>query len=337
MRLSAFLVGAAFHGSMEKIPVQIPLGRTVTDTDGVLSGVGVNAVEVFYTFTNRHNGFVSQSADYIEIDRLGMMIARTNCLPSKQKAVMKITQLIALTLLLLTGPAKVVAASSSLTLQYGPSFPQPMLPITRTQTAYDFDVSQLWHPDANNTLLSISVTEHVEESTGFTSGPDFICACVSLYTPPRQSVFTFSLPSPVPVPFGYQIYNNSYNPIPFGFDAMLDNALFMGGISTVHIGEMEIQTINGIEILTRFAADFKMQFGEMSFVEAIDPATGLISFTEEYTAYPGNWFAGSLRYQSDTEAFAYLAPVPEASTYGMLLAGLGLVGVVAWRRKPAEG
>lgn len=250
---------------------------------------------------------------------------------------MKITQLIALTLLLLTGPAKVMAASSSLTLQYGSSFSQPMLPITRTQPAYDFDVSQFWHPDANNTLLSISVTERVEQSTGFTSGPDFICACVSLYTPPTQSTFTFSLPSPVPATFDYQVYNNFYNPTPFVFDAMPDNTLFMGGHSTVQIGEMETQTINGIETLTRFAADFKMQFGEMSFVEAIDPATGLSSFTQEYTEYPSNWFAGSLRYQSDTEAFAYLAPVPEASTYGMLLAGLGLVGAMVRRKKLTEG
>ena len=248
---------------------------------------------------------------------------------------MKIAQLIVLTLLLLTGSAKVMAASSSLTLQYGPSFSQPILPITRAQPAYDFEVSQFWHPNANNTLLSISVTEHLEQSS-FTPGPDEICACVSLYTPPTQSAFTFALPSSVPAPFGYQVYNNFYNPIPFGFDAMLDNTLFMGGLSTVQIGEMETQTINGTETLTSFAADFKMQFGEMSFVEAIDPATGLSSFTQEYTEYPGNWFAGSLRYQSDTEAFAYLAPVPEASTYGMLLTGLGLVGAVARRRKLAE-
>ena len=265
-----------------------------------------------------------------------MMIAWTSYFPLKQKAIMKVIQLIALTLLLLTGPARVMAASSSLTLQYGSSFSQPMLPITRTQPAYDFGVSQFWHPDSNNTLLSISVTEHVEPSTGFTSGPDFICACFSLYIPPKQSTFTFSMPSQVAAPFGYQVYNNFYNPIPFGFDAMLDNTLFMGGLSTVQIGEMETQTINGTETLTRFAADFKMQFGEMSFVEAIDPATGLSSFTQEYTEYPGNWFAGSLRYQSDTEAFAYLAPVPEASTYGMLLTGLGLVGAVARRRKLAK-
>ena len=248
---------------------------------------------------------------------------------------MKINQQIVLTLFLLTGSAKAVAASSSLTLQYGPSFPSPASIVTRTQPAYDFEVSQFWHPNANNTLLSISVTEHLEQSS-YTPGPGEICACVSSYTPPRVSTFTFSLPSPVAVPIGYQIYNNFYNPIPFGFDAMLDNTLFMGGLSTVQIGEMEIQTINGTETLTSFAADFKMQFGEMSFVEAIDPATGLSSLTQEYTAYPGMWFAGSLRYESDAEAFAYLAPVPEASTYGMLLAGLGLVGAVARHRKRAQ-
>jgi hypothetical protein len=248
---------------------------------------------------------------------------------------MKIIQLTVLTLLLLTGSAKGVAASSSLTLQYGPSFSQPSLFITRTQPAYDFEVSQFWHPDANNTLLSIAVTEHLEQSS-YTPGPGEICACVSSYTPPQVSTFTFALPSPVAAPIGYQVYNNAYNPIPFGFDPMLDNTLFMGGLSTVWIGEMEIQTIDGTEILTSFAADFKVQFGEWSFVETIDPATGLSSLSQEYTEYPGHWFAGSLRYQSDAEVFAYLAPVPEPSTYGMLLAGLGLVGAVARRRKLAE-
>ena len=87
---------------------------------------------------------------------------------------MKITQQIILTLFMLTGSATAVAASSSLTLQYGPSFPSPVSPVTRTQPAYDFEVSQFWHPNAN-TLLEISVTEHVEPSS-FTSGPDFILA-----------------------------------------------------------------------------------------------------------------------------------------------------------------
>lgn len=248
---------------------------------------------------------------------------------------MKTAQLIGLTLLLVTGSAKVVAASSSLTLQYGPSFSQPSWPITRTQPAYDFEVNQFWHPDANNTRLSISVTEHLEQSS-YTPGPGEICACVSFFSAPQVSTFTFALPSTVSAPIGYQIFNNSYNPIPFGFDPMLDNTLFMGGLSTVQIGEMEIQTIDGTEILASFAADFKVQFGELSFVEAIDPATGLSSFSQEYTEYPGHWFAGSLRYQSDAEVFAYLAPVPEPSTYGMLLAGLGLVGAVVRCRKPAE-
>lgn len=248
---------------------------------------------------------------------------------------MKVTQNIVLTLFLLTGSATAVAASSSLTLQYGPSFPSPVSPLSRTQPAYDFEVSQFWHPNAN-TLLEISVTEHMDQS-GYTPGPGEICACISWTAPPRVSTFTFGMPSPVPVamPFGYQIFN-SYNPMPFNFDATIDNMWFIGGFSTVQIGEMETQVNNGVETLTRFAADFKVQFGETSFVEAIDPSTGFSSFTQEFTAYPGNWFAGSLRYQSDTAAFAYLAPVPEASTYGMLLTGLGLVGTVARRRKLAE-
>jgi len=247
---------------------------------------------------------------------------------------MKITRQIVLTLFMLTGSAPAVAASSSLTLQYGPSFPSPVSPVTRTQPAYDFEVSQFWYPNAD-TLLEISVTEHVEPSS-FTSGPDFICGCWSSYTAPTLSTFTFGLPSPVAAPLGYEIYNNAYNPMPFNFNATIDNTWFIGGFSTVQIGEMEAQVNNGVETLTRFAADFQVQFGETSFVDVIDPATGLSSFTQVFTAYPGNWFAGSLRYQSDTAAFAYLAPVPESSTYGMMLTGLGLVSAVARRRKLAE-
>jgi len=248
---------------------------------------------------------------------------------------MKITQLIVLALLLLIGSTTVMAASSSLTLQYGPSFSQPILPLARTQPAYDFEVSQFWHQDASTTFLEISVTEHLEQST-VTSGPDFICSCFSHHTAPRKSIFTFVLPSPVAAPFGYQVYNNFYNPVPFSFNATLDtpySTSFLGGLSTVQIGEVETRVDSGVEILTGFAADFRVQLGVMSFVNVIDPETGLSFITQEFIAYPGNWFAGSLRYQSDAAAFAYLAPVPEASSYGMLLSGLAMVGFMHRRRK----
>ena len=107
---------------------------------------------------------------------------------------MKVTPLIAITLLLLSGSAMAAAASSSLTLQYGPLFPSPVSEIARTQPAYDFRVSQFWHPNAS-TLLEIKVTEHLEQFS-FTPGPGEICACVSIYIPPRVSTFTFGLPSP---------------------------------------------------------------------------------------------------------------------------------------------
>lgn len=245
---------------------------------------------------------------------------------------MKVTQQIAITLFLLSGSAMAAAASSSLTLQFGPSFSWPVSQITRTQPAYDFQVSQFWHPNAN-TLLEISVTEHLEQFS-FTPGPGEICACVSSYSSPRVSTFTFGLPSPLGAPFDYRVYNN--NAYPLFFNATIDNRSFGGGLSTVQIGEMESVVNNGVETLTRFAADFKVQFGEMSFIEAVDPVTGLRTFTSGFIDYPGNWVAGSLRYQSDTNAFAYLAPVPEASSYAMLLAGLGLVGAVV-RRKAYRG
>lgn len=243
---------------------------------------------------------------------------------------MKVTPQIVTTLFMLSGSA-LAAPTSSLTLQYGPSFSSPVSQMTRTQPAYDFQVSQFSHPNAS-TFLEISVTEYLEQFS-FTTGPG-ICACISFFSPPRVSTFTFGLPSPQGAPFGYQVYNN--NPYPLYFEATIDNASFGGGVSTVQIGEMETEVNDGVETLTRFAVDFMVQFGEMSFVEAVDPLTELRTFTSEFIDYPGNWFAGSLRYQSDTNAFAYLAPVPEASSYAMLLAGLGLVGAVV-RRKACRG
>lgn len=249
---------------------------------------------------------------------------------------MKIPRQIAVTFFLLAGSVEAEAASS-LTLQHGPSFPWPLSLLTRTQPAYDFEVTQFWHLDAN-TLLEISVTEHVEPFS-FTSGlAGEICACTTSDTSPAVSTFTFGWPSLVPaaVPFGYQV-NNSYGSTPFYFWAGIDNVGFTGGISTVRIGEMETAVINGFETLRRFAADFLVQFGETTFVEILDPETGMGTFADQFIAYPGIWYAGSLRYQSDIAAFAYLAPVPEASTYGMMLVGLGLVGAVARSRRLVEG
>ena len=101
----------------------------------------------------------------------------------------------------------------------------------------------------------------------------------------------------------------------------------------MQIGEMETQYTNGTATLTRFAADFIVQFGEASFSEFVDPVTGEGTLMQEYTEYPGNWFAGSLRYQSNTEAFAFLSPVPEPHSYVQMLVGLALLGLMA--RRPA--
>lgn len=242
---------------------------------------------------------------------------------------MKFSPLLVLNALLLAGSAHAAAASSSLTLQYGPAYPSPSSVTSRTQPAYDFAVDQFWHPNAN-TFLSITVTEHIEQTT-FISGPDFICACVSFYSPPQVSTFSFGLPSAVAGPVDYQIYNG-FETTAFSFSPTIDNMWPIGGLSTVRIGEMETTMINGVETLTRFAADFTLQFGELSFVEVVDPETGFNSFTQVFSAYPDNWLAGSLRYQSDTAAFAYLAPVPEPLTYLQMLAGLAVLGELARRR-----
>lgn len=242
---------------------------------------------------------------------------------------MKIFPLLALNVLLLAGSAPATAASSSLMLQYGAAHPSPSPVTSRTQPAYDFAVDQFWHPNAN-TLLSITVTEHIEQTT-FVSGPDFICGCWSFYSPPQVSTFSFGLPSLVAEPADYQIYDG-FNATAFSFSASIDNLWSMGGVSTVRIGEMETTMINGVETLIRFAADFTMQFGELSFVEVFDPETGFGSFTQVFSAYPDNWLAGSLRYKSDTDAFAYLAPVPEPLASLQMLAGLGVLSALAWRR-----
>lgn len=234
----------------------------------------------------------------------------------------------------LSSCANAMAAPSSVTLQYGPSFFQQSLPTSITQPAFDFEVSQFWRPDdaALSTVMEIRAIEH-QETAAFSLPDGWICACVTQYTPPQISTFTFGLPQSVTAPFGYSD-DGYYSQLPFTFDANIASTLFMGDrVVTVQIGEMETQFTNGAETLTRFAADFIVQFGETSFSEFVDPVTGEATFVQAYTEYPGNWFAGSLRYQSDTEAFAFLSPVPEPHSYAQMLVGLALLGLMA--RRPA--
>lgn len=246
---------------------------------------------------------------------------------------MKTSHLIALALLLSIGSAKVIAATSSLTLQYGPSFSQTTSPITYfAQPTYDFGIDQFWNSNGM-TNVTITLTEHVEQ-TDLTIPSDWICACITAYTPPPIYSLSFYIHQPVVAPYAGSQYVSEYFFEPIYFGAYLPGDAPTAGFLTLHVGEIETQLdSNGYEILTRFAADFKLQAGEQTFAEVVDPETGFTFFEPEFTEYPGDWFAGSLRYHSDTEAFSFLSPVPEPEAYMQMLAGLGVIGFLARRRR----
>lgn len=235
---------------------------------------------------------------------------------------MKTPHLMAVSFLFLAEQAIAVTPSSSLVLEYGSLFLGTIPSLNRTQADYDFQVDQFWHPN-NSTALSIKVIERIEQ-TSYSIPPDVICACVVSYTPTTVSTFSFTLPLTVSAPYG--THNGT-----IGFEYSIDNASyfedFFGSRTTVHVGEMEVQSINGIETVTRFAADFIVQYGETVFTESVDPRTGYSSFTQTFIEHQGNWHGGSLRYQSDTQAFAFLTPVPEPGIPLQMLFGLGLVGL----------
>lgn len=250
---------------------------------------------------------------------------------------MKNAQLIFLSLFMVTGSAYAVMPSSSLTLQYGPSFPAITSPITKlAQPAYDFGVDQFWNSNGT-TAISITMTEHIEPAVDGIGLSGEICACISGYVPPPVYSLSFSIEESVIAPYsGSQYISNYYSDFPIEFFANVPG-LIEGGLLTLKIGEIDTQLDNnGYQILTRFAVDFTVQAGEFSFAETNDPETGYITYTPQFSEYPGNWFAGSLRYQSDTEAFAYLAPIPEPTVYIQMLAGLGLLGLVKFRRKQTK-
>jgi hypothetical protein len=63
----------------------------------------------------------------------------------------------------------------------------------------------------------------------------------------------------------------------------------------------------------------------------IDPTTGWV-LNEASGINESGQIVGWGLHNGQTRAFL-ITPVPEASTYGMMLAGLGLVGIAASRRK----
>ena len=91
----------------------------------------------------------------------------------------------------------------------------------------------------------------------------------------------------------------------------------------------------------RFAGD-KSSYVNFNFVDAaggmsLHPGQSSNLFFLHTTATDYNYFAffdlGSAGTYTMSQSFAALTPVPEPETYAMLMAGLGLIGAVARRRK----
>ncbi len=99
---------------------------------------------------------------------------------------------------------------------------------------------------------------------------------------------------------------------------------------------MDTAEVGGQPALTHFAADFTVQFVTSSFEQTVDPATGGIILGQVLTPIPGDWYAVSLRYQSDVPAFAFLSPVPEPGGGILTALGLALVMTRMRRRKSAR-
>jgi hypothetical protein len=82
--------------------------------------------------------------------------------------------------------------------------------------------------------------------------------------------------------------------------------------------------------------------GQFSILEASYGTNGaVLAFAADFVMYEdGNtsqWFDGSLRYNSSIPLAGQTASVPEPTTLSLFLAGaLSLIGVLAWRRRPAK-
>jgi hypothetical protein len=73
---------------------------------------------------------------------------------------------------------------------------------------------------------------------------------------------------------------------------------------------------------------------DTSFVGFVSQ-TPITSIT--FSTISGNAESGPYAYSLDITGFSLAAPVPEPETFAMMLAGLGLMGVIARRRKAKQG
>ncbi|NRR31575.1 PEP-CTERM sorting domain-containing protein [Oxalobacteraceae bacterium] len=74
-----------------------------------------------------------------------------------------------------------------------------------------------------------------------------------------------------------------------------------------------------------------LDFGLVGNTQVLD-WHGLLSAGNYYVHFTGDTYVNNIRYQTSVAA----APIPEPETYGMMLGGLALVGVVAARRKAKQ-
>ena len=93
------------------------------------------------------------------------------------------------------------------------------------------------------------------------------------------------------------------------------------------------QTINGISIATLWNGNNVIDLN--SFLTASTKSAGWV-LTDATGINDNGWIVGDAvnAQLGETHAFELsISPVPEPETYGMMLAGLGLFGFIAYRRK----
>jgi hypothetical protein len=153
--------------------------------------------------------------------------------------------------------------------------------------------------------------------------------------PPTVSDFSFSFGGSTAFPVSFVATSSGFGSgPPPSFVGSLDVAFFGSPYrAEVTIGELETSLINGTETVSHFAADFRVQFLTAHFGATPDPVTGLLVIGPTYEPIVGDWYEGSLRFQSDTPAFAFSATaVPEPSALALSIAGLIFLVLVSRRR-----
>ncbi|MES2130182.1 MAG: PEP-CTERM sorting domain-containing protein [Pseudomonadota bacterium] len=126
-----------------------------------------------------------------------------------------------------------------------------------------------------------------------------------------------------------------------GTDVVPVAAFDVFGLFNVHVSDTQIivdhfygvdsfnmTAFNGFQI-----TDLSKNFGG---VYTVDGSTTMVDFSAAHVATSGNTVSvnmAGLAFTEDTRIVLNLSPVPEPESYAMLLAGLGLTGLVLRRRQ----